>query len=79
MSLTEIRLINQKAVTLEKKNDALMTAIQEYHQAIQNIYTFVNSYLDNGGSPTVMPKHWRDLDAIRQVKYDAMIHLAGIQ
>lgn len=72
-----LRLQNE-VMNTRRNNWALCTAVQEYHAVLNEIHTFINTYLAGGGDPTEMPPRWHDLDKLRQVKYANLLQLAGL-
>lgn len=62
----------------QQNNWALCVAVREYHEAMQEIHTFIDAYLRGGGDPTNMPQRWVELDAQRQAKYATLLQLAGV-
>lgn len=74
----EVQNLEQTLRTTQQNNWDLCTAVQEYHAVLNEIHTFINTYLAGGGDATEMPPRWHDLDKLRQVKYANLLQLAGL-
>lgn len=71
-------LLDDAAYAAADEIERLRSAITEYAQAYNDVITFTQTYLDNGGDTSCPPDKWAKLDDARDEKFAAMLKLAGV-